>query len=200
MRALFKLIVVVAIALALDKTPGPKPGPRPGPPRVRPHPKGVTSGVEATRAAFDQGEAGGGSNPSDPGNGGNKPKNPWDDPAYEDARYDMTRFGEMGDGTMDKVWDGDGRGNGDHKPTSTEPGKTKFPPGTTKQQVEAWFKSIATNPDGPPQARPHGDGWVVTGTRDGITCVVTLDKDGSISGGHPVSGEGVTTNPPPPPR
>ncbi|MEU8180287.1 hypothetical protein AB0B85_08040 [Micromonospora sp. NPDC049044] len=54
----------------------------------------------------------------------------------------------------------------------------------------------AGHPYSRPQARPHGDGWVVSGTRDGITCVVTLDKDGSISGGHLLSGEGVTTNPP----
>ncbi|MET8357501.1 hypothetical protein [Micromonospora sp. NPDC005171] len=125
-----------------------------------------------------------------------KKTNPWDDPDFTDARYDMHRFGEMGDGAMDKIWDGDGLGSGNHKPSSTEPGKTLFPPGTTKAQVEGWFKSIAANPDSRPQARPHGDGWVVSGTRDGITCVVTLDKDGSISGGFPVSGEGVTTNPP----
>ncbi|GAA2708081.1 hypothetical protein [Actinoplanes palleronii] len=124
------------------------------------------------------------------------PKNPWDDPDFADARYDMHRFGQMGDGTMDKVWDGDGRGNGGHKPSSTVPDKTLFPPGTTTAQVEGWFKSIAVNPDSRPAPRPHDDGWTVTGTRDGITCLVTLDKDGSISGGHPVSGEGVTTNPP----
>ncbi|MCZ7435504.1 EndoU domain-containing protein [Micromonospora sp. WMMC241] len=124
-----------------------------------------------------------------------KRTNPWDDPDFADARYDMRRFGQMGDGAMDKIWDGDGLGNGNHKPSSTQPGKTLFPPGTTKAQVEGWFKSIATNPDSRPQPRPHGDGWVVTGTRDGITCVVILDKDGSISGGYPVSGEGVTTNP-----
>ena len=124
-----------------------------------------------------------------------KRTNPWDDPEFADARFDMDRFGQMGDGAMDKIWDGDGKGNGDHKPSSTEPGKTRFPPGTTKEQVEGWFKSIATNPDSRPQPRPGGDGWIVTGTRDGITCVVTLDKDGSISGGHPLSGEGVTTNP-----
>ncbi|MGC4870047.1 EndoU domain-containing protein [Micromonospora sp. DT53] len=125
-----------------------------------------------------------------------KRTNPWDDPDFADARYDMRRFGEMGDGAMDKIWDGDGMGSGNHNPSSTEPGKTLFPPGTTKAQVEGWFKSIAANPDSRPQARPHGDGWVVSGTRDGVTCVVTLDKDGSISGGFPVSGEGVTTNPP----
>jgi len=101
----------------------------------------------------------------------------------------MHRFGQMGDGAMDKIWDGDGMGSGNHKPSSTEPGRTLFPPGTTKAQVEGWFKSIAANPDSRPQARPHGDGWVVSGTRDGINCVVTLDKDGSISGGFPVSGE-----------
>ncbi|MET8463927.1 EndoU domain-containing protein [Micromonospora zamorensis] len=125
-----------------------------------------------------------------------KRTNPWDDPEFADAKYDMHRFGQMGDGAMDKIWDGDGRGNGDHKPSSTEPNKTLFPPGTTKEQVEGWFKSIAANPDSRPEARPGGDGWVVTGTRDGITCVVILDKDGSISGGHPISGEGVRTNPP----
>ncbi|MEV0425982.1 EndoU domain-containing protein [Micromonospora sp. NPDC050495] len=125
-----------------------------------------------------------------------KRTNPWDDPEFTEAMYDMRRFGQMGDGAMDKIWDGDGLGNGNHKPSSTEPGKTLFPPGTTKAQVEDWFKSIATNPDSRPQARPHGDGWRVTGTRDGITCIVILDKDGSISGGFPVSGEGVTTNPP----
>ncbi|MET8231188.1 hypothetical protein ABZS77_10990 [Micromonospora sp. NPDC005298] len=124
-----------------------------------------------------------------------KRTNPWDDPDFADARYDMRRFGEMGEGAMDKIWDGDGLGNGNHRPSSTEPGKTLFPPGTTKEQVEGWFKSIATNPDSPPQARANGDGWRVTGTRDGITCIVTLDKDGSISGGFPVSGQGVTTNP-----
>ena len=91
---------------------------------------------------------------------------------------------------------GDGLGNVNHKPSSTLADKTLFPPGTTKAQVEGWFKSIAINPDSRPLERPHGDGWVVIGTRDGITCKVTLDKDGSISGGHPVSGEGVTTNPP----
>ncbi|KAB1923906.1 EndoU domain-containing protein [Micromonospora noduli] len=125
-----------------------------------------------------------------------KRTNPWDDPEFTDAKYDMHRFGQMGDGAMDKIWDGDGMGSGNHKPSSTEPGKTLFPPGTTKAEVEGWFKSIAANPDSRPQARPQGDGWVVSGTRDGITCVVTLDKDGSISGGFPVSGEGVTTNPP----
>ncbi|MEU1748458.1 EndoU domain-containing protein [Micromonospora arida] len=125
-----------------------------------------------------------------------KKTNPWDDPDFTDAKYDMHRFGQMGDGAMDKIWDGDGMGSGNHKPSSTEPGKTLFPPGTTKEQVEGWFKSIAANPDSRPQARPQGDGWVVSGTRDGITCVVTLDKDGSISGGFPISGEGVTTNPP----
>ncbi|WP_433552283.1 EndoU domain-containing protein [Micromonospora zamorensis] len=125
-----------------------------------------------------------------------KKTNPWDDPDFTDAKYDMHRFGQMGNGAMDKIWDGDGLGNGNHKPSSTEPGKTLFPPGTTKAQVEGWFKSIAANPDSRPEPRPHGDGWRVTGTRDGITCVVTLDKDGSISGGFPVSGEGVTTNPP----
>ncbi|MEU7971286.1 EndoU domain-containing protein [Micromonospora sp. NPDC049089] len=124
-----------------------------------------------------------------------KRTNPWDDPEFADARYDMKRFGEMGDGAMDKIWDGDGMGSGNHKPSSTEPGKTLFPPGTTKEQVEGWFKSIAANPDSRPQQRSHGDGWLVTGTRDGITFGVTLDKDGSISGGFPLSGEGVTTNP-----
>ncbi|KUL26293.1 hypothetical protein ADL15_38500 [Actinoplanes awajinensis subsp. mycoplanecinus] len=141
------------------------------------HPKGTetsgTSGPEAPRST-----------------------NPWDDPDFADAMYDMDRFGQMGDGAMDKVWDGDGKGSGDHKPSSTEPGKTLFPPGTTRAQVEGWFKSIAVNPDSRPLERPAGDGWVVTGTRDGITCIVTLDKDGSISGGHPLSGEGVTINPP----
>ncbi|MGC4746613.1 EndoU domain-containing protein [Micromonospora sp. DT201] len=141
------------------------------------HPKGV--------------ETSGTSEPEAP-----KRTNPWDDPDFADARYDMRRFGEMGDGAMDKIWDGDGLGNGNHKPSSTEPGKTLFPPGTTEAQVEGWFKSIATNPDSRPQPRSHGDGWRVTGTRDGITCIVTLDKDGSISGGFPVSGQGVTTNPP----
>ncbi|WP_433317333.1 EndoU domain-containing protein [Micromonospora sp. CA-269861] len=125
-----------------------------------------------------------------------KRTNPWDDPDFADARYDMHRFGQMGDGAMDKIWDGDGMGSGNHKPSSTEPGKTLFPPGTTKEQVEGWFKSIATNPDSRPQPRANGDGWRVTGTRDGVTCIVTLDKDGSISGGFPLSGEGVTTNPP----
>lgn len=125
-----------------------------------------------------------------------KRTNPWDDPEFADARFDMRRFGEMGDGAMDKIWDGDGKGGGNHKPSSTEPNKTLFPPGTTKEQVEGWFKSIATNPDSRPQQRANGDGWRVTGTRDGITFVVTLDMDGSISGGFPLSGEGVTTNPP----
>nr|WP_260322428.1 EndoU domain-containing protein [Micromonospora parathelypteridis] len=123
-----------------------------------------------------------------------KRTNPWDDPEFTDAKYDMHRFGQMGEGAMDKIWDGDGLGNGNHKPSSTEPGKTLFPPGTTKAQVEGWFKSIATNPDSRPQPRANGDGWRVTGTRDGITCIVTLDMDGSISGGFPVSGQGVTTN------
>ncbi|GIG66963.1 EndoU domain-containing protein [Phytomonospora endophytica] len=144
--------------------------------------------------------------PGDPGDTSEttpeQPKNHWDDPDFDDARHDMTRFGEMGDGAMDKIWDGDGRGNGDHKPSSTEPGKTLFPPGTTREQVDRWFRDIAANPGSKPVARPNNDGWEVTGrTPEGITCVVTLDKDGSISGGHPVytdGSDGVTRNPMPP--
>ena len=84
-----------------------------------------------------------------------KKSNPWDDPDFTDAKYDMHRFGQMGDGAMDKIWDGNGMGSGNHKPSSTEPGKTVFPPGTTKAQVEGWFKSIAANPDSRPQAHPR---------------------------------------------
>ena len=66
----------------------------------------------------------------------------------------MHRFGQMGNGAMDEIWDGDGTGSGNHKPSSTEPGKTLFPPGTTKAQVEDGFKSIATNPPAKRPARP----------------------------------------------
>ncbi|MFI5843842.1 EndoU domain-containing protein [Catenuloplanes sp. NPDC051500] len=203
------LVVLFAVVSLHNKHPsGPTPphgGDSDGPKRPKFNPANMPKrvgpaqqhGIQRAR----EGHPNGGEDGSPNGTGTSEteaPKrtNPWDDPDLADAMYDMHRFGQMGDGAMDKIWDGDGLGSGNHKPSSTEPGKTLFPPGTTKEQVEGWFKSIATNPDSRPQSRPNGDGWRVTGTRDGITFVVTLDKDGSISGGHPLSGEGVTTNPP----
>lgn len=164
-------------------------------------PKRVGPALQQGLKRVDEGHPHDGKQGSPKGTGTSEPEapkrtNPWDDPEFADAMYDMTRFGQMGDGAMDKIWDGDGMGSGNHKPSSTEPGKTLFPPGTTRAQVEDWFKSIATNPDSRPLERPSGDGWRVTGTRDGITSIVILDRDGSISGGHALSGEGVTINPP----
>ncbi|GLZ77774.1 hypothetical protein Afil01_25810 [Actinorhabdospora filicis] len=195
LRTTAVLVVLFAVSGLYNKHPGGGDGEAPKRPKFSPGmmPKKVGAaqqqGIKKAQEGRPKGaETGEDATPA-------KPKNQWEDPDFADAMYDMHRFGQMGDGTMDKTWDGDGLGNGAHKPDSTVPGKTKFPPGTTKAEVEGWFKDIAANPDSRPQPRPHGDGWVLTGTRNGITMVVTLDKDGSISGGHPVSGPGVETNP-----
>jgi hypothetical protein len=208
LRTTAVLVVLLAVAGLRKHPSGPTPphggaGDGTDRPKFSPGmmPKRVGPALQHGKKRAEEGHPNDGEESRPKGAGTSEPEtptrtNPWDDPDFADAKYDMHRFGEMGNGAMDKIWDGDGMGSGNHKPSSTEPGKTLFPPGTTKAQVEDWFKSIATNPDGPPQPRPHGDGWRVTGTRDGINFVVTLDKDGSISGGHPLSGEGITINPP----
>lgn len=208
LRTTAVLVVLLAVAGLRKHPSGPTPphgGSGEGPKRSKfspgMMPKRVGPAQEHGIKRAEEGHPNDGEGGSPKGGGTSEPEapkrtNPWDHPDFADAKYDMNRFGEMGDGAMDKIWDGDGMGSGDHKPSSTEPGKTLFPPGTTKEQVEGWFKSIAANPDSRPVERSDGDGWIVTGTRDGITFIVTLDKDGSISGGHPLSGEGVTTNPP----
>ena len=186
MRAVIKLLVVVAIGLALSTPkPGPKPGPRPGPPKPRPPAAGLTSGVRSVRSAYDEGAAGGGGSPNapklPPGVSGWSPEQAANMPNLGSTkeRENHILHGEYGPGN-ELIGGGHAPGGG---------GGTEFPkdwaPNGNNQRIMMAIEEAARNPDQPPVERPGG-GWKVRKVVDGVEIEAILNKDGTVWTAYPL--------------
>jgi hypothetical protein len=84
--------------------------------------------------------------------------------------------------------------SGGHRHGTGRPDKTEFPEDWDDARITRNVQDVADNPD---SAVDVGDGtWYVTGTRDGVQIGGFVRTDGSIKSGFPISGPGVTRNPP----
>ncbi|MDA1359291.1 EndoU domain-containing protein [Glycomyces luteolus] len=178
MRALAKLLLVAAIALALaTPKPGPKPGPRPGPPRVKPPVSGVSSAAKAAWDEFDQGQAGGSTptTPNQPGTSGWTPEQLKDMPNLGDTSKRRTHilYGEYGTGG-DLI-------SGGHAPGSG--GGTEFPDKWSENQMIEGIENVARNPTSM-TPRKNG-GYEAVGVHNGVEIKVILNADGTVWTGYP---------------
>lgn len=194
MRALTKLLVVAAIALAfVTPKPGPKPGvPKPGVPRVKPPVSGVSSAAKAAWDEYDQGQAGGGSTPTtpnQPSTSGWTPEQLKNMPNLGDTskRRNHILYGEYGTGG-DLI-------SGGHAPDSG--GGTEFPDKWSEDQMIEGIENVARNPT---SMKPRdGGGYEVRGVHNGVEIEVILNRDGTVWTGYPLPtpgniSEGVVVN------
>jgi hypothetical protein len=193
MRALAKLLVVAAIALALNTPkppkPGPKPNGKPGPPKVKPPVSGVSSAAKAAWDEFDQGQAGGGSSktpntPNQPGTSGWTPEQRANMPNLGDTakRRNHILYGEYGPGN-ELI-------SGGHAPGSG--GGTEFPDRWEDGDIITGIEDVARNPTS--MTPRDGGGYTARGVHNGVEIEVVLNKDGTVWTGYPLPTPGNISN------